>query len=103
MPSQPSQTNSLRYQFKSSYPTKANQSLQKSMSNSAPSKDQSFRAIPSVDQLLRTDEVAQLRTAVGLPRLTAIAREVTEELRSAAHSKDLPETTKSELLKQAVE
>jgi L-seryl-tRNA(Ser) seleniumtransferase len=73
------------------------------MPNSAPSKDQSFRAIPSVDQLLRTDEVAQLRTAVGLPRLTAIAREVTEELRNAAHSKDLPETTKDELLKQAVE
>ena len=53
------------------------------MADTAASKGPTLRAIPSVDQLLRTEAVAQLRSAVGMPRLTTIAREVTEEMREA--------------------
>ena len=42
-----------------------------------------LRYVPSVDQLLRTDEARQLRDAIGLKRVTAIARSVTSELRSS--------------------
>ena len=73
------------------------------MPNHAPSKDLTLRAIPSVDQLLRSEVVAPLRRAVGLPRLTAIAREVTEEMRRQIQSDDLSEPAKDELLKEAVE
>ena len=52
--------------------------------------------IPSVDQLLRTNEAIALRDSIGIQRLTAIARLVTAEIRSlvqteqspAAHSED---------------
>jgi L-seryl-tRNA(Ser) seleniumtransferase len=73
------------------------------MSNQASTKDLTLRALPSVDQLLRTEEVTLLRGSVGLPRLTTIAREVTEEMRRQIQSKDLPESTKDNLLKKAVE
>ena len=42
-----------------------------------------LRNVPSVDQLLRTDVAQRLREAVGLKRVTAIARAVTTELRSS--------------------
>lgn len=42
-----------------------------------------LRYVPSVDQLLRTDEARELRDAIGIKRLTAIARSVTAELRSS--------------------
>jgi L-seryl-tRNA(Ser) seleniumtransferase len=42
-----------------------------------------LRYVPSVDQLLRTDEARQLRDSIGLKRVTAIARSVTSELRSS--------------------
>lgn len=42
-----------------------------------------LRHVPSVDQLLRTDAARQLRDAIGIKRLTAIARAVTSELRSS--------------------
>src|SRR6476620_2575284 len=74
-----------------------------SMSNQAPSKEVSLRAIPSGDQLRRTEEVASLGGLVGLRRLTTIAREVTEELRREIHSKGSSQATKDTLLKQAVE
>jgi len=86
----------------SGYPYDRNQT-QNIMPNNAPSKDSTLRAIPSVDQLLRTEEGSLLRTSVGLPRLTAIAREVTEEMRRQIQSEELPETTKDELRKEAVE
>jgi L-seryl-tRNA(Ser) seleniumtransferase len=60
------------------------------MANPAPSKDSALRALPSVDQLLRTEAVAQLQSSVGLPRLTAIAREVIEEIRSEIQSNVFP-------------
>ena len=86
----------------SSYPTNAIKSPN-IMSNHAPTKDLTLRAIPSVDQLLRIEEVRLLRSSLGLPRLTAIAREVTEEMRTQIQSEDLLETTKDDLLKEAVE
>lgn len=73
------------------------------MPNHAPSKDSTLRAIPSVDQLLRAEGVSQLRGAVGLPRLTTIAREVTEEMRKQIQSEDSAETSKDDLLKEAVQ
>jgi len=45
-----------------------------------------LRLVPSVDQLLRTDEARRLRDSVGIKRLTAIARAVTSELRSSIRS-----------------
>lgn len=45
-----------------------------------------LRHVPSIDQLLRTDEARRLRESIGLKRLTAIAREVTSELRSSIRS-----------------
>ena len=41
----------------------------------------SLRHVPSVDQLLRTDEARQLRGSVGIRKLTNIARSVTEQIR----------------------
>ncbi|HEU4711919.1 MAG TPA: L-seryl-tRNA(Sec) selenium transferase [Pyrinomonadaceae bacterium] len=45
-----------------------------------------LRHVPSVDQLLRTDAARELRDSIGIKRLTAIAREVTAELRSLLRS-----------------
>lgn len=42
-----------------------------------------LRRVPSVDQLLRTDEARELREVIGLKRVTAIARSVTAEIRSS--------------------
>lgn len=73
------------------------------MSNPAASKGPTLRLIPSVDQLLRTGALAQLRRSVGMPRLTTIAREVTEEMRRQIQSEGLPEQTKDTLLNEAVQ
>jgi len=72
------------------------------MANPAASKDLNLRAIPSVDQLLRTEAVVPLRSSVGMPRLTTIAREVTEEMRREIQSEGFPEKTKDTLLNEAV-
>ena len=68
------------------------------MVNQTAAKSSTLRAIPSVDQLLHTDAATELRLSVGLPRLTAIAREVTEELRAGAQSGALMEDSKEALL-----
>ncbi|HSD47016.1 MAG TPA: hypothetical protein VLB87_10340, partial [Pyrinomonadaceae bacterium] len=47
---------------------------------SAPS---NLRHVPSVDQLLRTDVARRLRETIGLKRVTAIARTVTNEIRAS--------------------
>ncbi len=52
------------------------------MSEPQKSTDSRLRNVPSVDQLLRTDEAYQLRASIGIKRLTAIARLVTGEIRS---------------------
>ena len=45
-----------------------------------------LRALPSIDALLRTDEAAALREALGPERLTALARAVTDGLREELRS-----------------
>jgi L-seryl-tRNA(Ser) seleniumtransferase len=76
------------------------------MSNPSVSKAATLRALPSVDQLLRTEVAAQFRSSVGLQRLTAIAREVTDEMRTEIHSEALEgytEQTKDAFLAEAVQ
>jgi L-seryl-tRNA(Ser) seleniumtransferase len=76
------------------------------MSNPSVSKAATLRALPSVDQLLRTEVAAQFRSLVGLQRLTAIAREVTDEMRTRIHSEALEghvEQTKDAFLAEAVQ
>ncbi len=68
------------------------------MTNQTAANSSTLRAIPSVDQLLHTDVAMRLRTSIGLPRLTAIAREVTEEMRTGAQSGGLLEDSKQALL-----
>jgi L-seryl-tRNA(Ser) seleniumtransferase len=72
------------------------------MTNPTLSKDLTLRAIPSVDQLLRTESVAQLRSSVGMQRLTTIAREVTEGMRKEIQLQGFPANTKNALLDEAV-
>jgi L-seryl-tRNA(Ser) seleniumtransferase len=74
------------------------------MANPTGSKESALRAIPSVDQLLRTEAVAQLRSSIGLSRLTIIAREVTKEMRSQIQSNgdSHGDATKAGLLDEAV-
>ena len=72
------------------------------MTNQASSKALTLRAIPSVDQLLRTEEVVNLLSSVGLPRLTTVVREVIEEMRRQIQSNDSPLTSKDDLTTEAI-
>ena len=65
-----------------------------------------LRALPSIDALLRTQEAAALRDALGAERLTALARTVTEELRAELRSSSETDLTdgdgaRTELLAEA--
>ena len=51
-----------------------------------PEKQANLRHVPSVDQLLRSEVGRELREAVGLKRLTNIARAVTAEIRALVRS-----------------
>ena len=73
------------------------------MANPTPSKTSTLRAIPSTDQLLRSAEAAELRHSVGLPRLTAMARQVIEEVRQRIQSNGFTDFTKDTLLAESVE
>ncbi|HEV2829213.1 MAG TPA: L-seryl-tRNA(Sec) selenium transferase [Pyrinomonadaceae bacterium] len=73
------------------------------MSNHRPSKNSALQPIPSVDQLLRTADLAHLRRSVGLSHLRTIVREVVDELREQIQSEGLPEYTKDALLSRAVQ
>ena len=63
-----------------------------------------LRHVPSVDQLLRTDEGRRLRETIGIKRLTAIARQVTSELRASIRSgrRELNGNVAEELLAEAI-
>lgn len=62
-----------------------------------------LRHVPSVDQLLRTDVARTLREAIGLKRVTAIARSVTTEIRSSIRENSLENNHSPEaLLAEAV-
>ena len=73
------------------------------MANPTVAKSSTLRAIPSVDQLLRTGVAVQLRSSVGLQRLTEIARQVTEEMRAHAQSNSMTEESKEALLAVATQ
>lgn len=73
---------------------------------SEPAKSRALRELPSVDQLLKTEVAARLREISGLERLTAIAREVTDQLRSeilANPRNSGAQSGRETLLKQATE
>jgi L-seryl-tRNA(Ser) seleniumtransferase len=70
------------------------------MSNSATS---SLRAIPSVDQLLRSDEGVQLRKVVGSQRLADIAREVTNQIRAQVEAGSLRDSSRERLLAEGIQ
>lgn len=73
------------------------------MADTAASKGPTLRALPSVDLLIRMGAVAQLRSSVGIARLTAIARQVIEDLREQIQSDRLPHSSKDALLNEAVQ
>ena len=73
------------------------------MANSPAPANAALRAIPSVDQLLRTEAAVALKSRVGIERLTAIARSVTDEMRERAQSNRLSEVSKDSLLAMAIE
>ena len=67
-----------------------------------PNSRASLRAIPSIDQLLRSDAGVELRTAIGARRLTTLAREVTDQLREKLESGAFKNDSKSELLTEGI-
>jgi L-seryl-tRNA(Ser) seleniumtransferase len=73
------------------------------MTNPTPSRPATLRSIPSVDQLLRTEAATELRSSVGINRLTAIARQVIEEIRTQLQTEGQAEQSKDELLHQVIE
>lgn len=73
------------------------------MTNPSPSKATILRGIPSVDQLLRSEAARELRGSVGINRLTAIAREITDELRTQIQSEGSTQQSRDVLLGKAVE
>src|SRR6202521_1454521 len=73
------------------------------MANSPACKASALSAIPSVDQLLRTEAIAELRSSIGLSRLTTIARQITEEMRIQMQAEGLAEQSKDVLLDKAVQ
>src|SRR6266851_823900 len=87
---------SFASQLNNGYPTKPPGKFF-AMSNPATA---SLRAIPSVDQLLRSDAAIELRPAVGVQRLTVIAREITDQMRAQIESGTLTGRSKEALLVQ---
>ncbi|MFZ0061653.1 MAG: L-seryl-tRNA(Sec) selenium transferase [Pyrinomonadaceae bacterium] len=73
---------------------------------SEPAKLSALRELPSVDQLLKTEVAGRLREISGTERLTTIAREVTDELRSemlANPTHSAADSSRDALLKQAIQ
>ena len=63
--------------------------------------DPRLRNVPSIDQLLRTDIAEELRSPVGIRRLTALARTVIADIRSAVRDNTLNGESGQELLERA--
>lgn len=73
------------------------------MTNPSASKTSALRNIPSVDQLLRTETATELRRSVGANRLTAIARQVIEELRDQIQTEDLTDQPRDTIMGEAIQ
>ena len=56
------------------------------MAQTKTSGDSRLRNVPSVDRLIRTDVAIELATRIGIKRVTALARLVTSEIRTAVQS-----------------
>lgn len=65
--------------------------------------DSALRAIPSVDQLLRDEAMAPLKKSVGMPRLRAVVREVTDELRQQIQAGELAHHSREALAADAIQ
>lgn len=63
----------------------------------------SLRDIPSVDRLIRSQDAVQLRRLVGDERMTAIAREIANQLRMEVQSGQWADTSPETLLASGVE
>lgn len=73
------------------------------MSETAPAKPSALRELPSVDQLLKTELGEQLRHVSGIDRLTNIAREVIDDLRSELRTQTSADhTNRDALLNEAL-
>lgn len=72
------------------------------MSETAPAKPSALRELPSVDQLLKSELGEQLRQVSGSERLTNIARQVIDELRSEIRTQAFSDTTRDALLNEAI-
>jgi L-seryl-tRNA(Ser) seleniumtransferase len=72
------------------------------MSETAPAKPRALRELPSVDQLLKTEVGERLRGVAGSERLTALARQVTDELRAELLAKVSNDTNREALLTEAL-
>src|SRR6478736_5989543 len=59
------------------------------MPQSQPTGDSRLRLIPSVDQLLRTTTAGELTATLGVKKVTALARLITAELRSAIRNEEV--------------
>ena len=90
---------SFASQLNNGYPTKPPGKFF-AMSNPATA---SLRAIPSVDQLLRSDAAIELRPAVGVQRLTVIAREITDQMRAQIESGTLKGRSKEALFVEGIQ
>lgn len=61
-----------------------------------------LRMLPSVDQLLRTETAMNLRKAIGVSRLTALARTVTDQMRTQILTREISNgDTRENLLRKA--
>lgn len=67
--------------------------------------DPLLKLVPSIDQLLRTEAVADLINSIGIKRATALARSVTAELRLSLRNQkaDLNVVTSESLINQATQ
>lgn len=72
------------------------------MSDPAKAKPSALRALPSVDQLLRTEPAVRLREVVGPARITALARAVTEQIRAEIQAGEWTTRTREALLEESV-
>jgi L-seryl-tRNA(Ser) seleniumtransferase len=68
------------------YANERSSTLKRIMAQTKTSADSRLRNVPSVDRLIRTDVAIELATRIGIKRVTALARLVTSEIRTAVQS-----------------
>ena len=68
------------------------------MSEPGTAKTTALRALPSVDQLLRTEAAMELRQRIGASRLTSLARSVTDEMRTQIQTGEIVDSPTREAL-----